>query len=625
MPDSPHNDPPEVFAFKGAIGKKLIALLALVFVLFISINEAVHHFLIKPSFTQLDQAESVNHFTRILAAINQETERLHQTAQLLREVSADPMGRTLHHHDNEDLFTIRVAQGEPSHESQTLTPSQQTYLVEAVRSQLVREQSDCRGTLRLPDGTVVLLAAISAQPGNDLLITGRMFNNRLVEWISKTTGVSFSIHPAKQLLHDDPLPMLDRDSESIAVENSLVGLDGHATSSVSLAPPTHHAADSAAAFAIARRSFVLYSIAALLFLLLLLGRIVIRPLALLRNQIGRISEGATDIEHLHFDSEDEIADLANSFDKMMTRLSTAQEQLADASIASGRSEVAATVIHNVGNVLTNVNSLVDTARDQNGQKKLHLLHCLADQLEQTDPEPALLAETPKYLHRLASQWELDQDELATLLDTLEDNLTHIHDVIRDQQRHTKQGLTLKSVLLLDLICEAVGCCQEKLKADSVDVLMPAAHHDLADAEVMVDRSLMLQVMINVITNSHQSMLCKPTGQRKLRVALTSNQGTIEVAFRDEGVGMDTKTIHRAFDAGFTTRQTGSGLGLHFCAITVKRFGGSIQIHSDGAGQGCTVHLSLPSGQHQVDDTPTRSTHAIPLEFPVSSYGANVSS
>ena len=597
-----------IFALKRSIGRKLVVWLASMFVLFIAINETVHQLFIKPTFSQRDQADSVEEITRVLAAINQETDQLNELAKVLRWTDQDLPKGQLSECLSDDSFQINTSSqintpsrqdpsnptpghASPGHPS--FKPSQLTYLIEAVKSCLDDERRECRGVLRFPDHTVVIVAAIPNRSEDGLLIVGRPFHDALVSQISHRTGVDFRIRSAHGMSPNWPTTVLDPRTQSIFLQTQLRGLDGQPTSDVSLKVESHHATHFAHAFATARRSFVLCSIAALLFLLLLIGRIIVRPLVLLRTQICEISEGAADVELLQFDSEDEIADLAESFEKMMNRLSTTKEQLTIASLESGRSEVAANVIHNVGNVLTNVNSLVDTARVRIGNLQVTSLHRLAERLDQTDSDPEMLAATPKYLHGLAKKWEQDQQELNALLMTLEDNLRHIHDVIRDQQRHTKQSIKLEQVSLRELIDEAIGCCRAKLDSDSVAVTVPSARDALSKTQVMVDRSLTLQVMINIITNARQAMHQNSVQTRPLRVSIASVNGLMEVSFRDEGSGMDAKTVEQAFDAHFTTRETGSGLGLHFCAISLKRFGGAVRVESSGTGAGCTVTISLP--------------------------------
>ena len=62
---------------------------------------------------------------------------------------------------------------------------------------------------------------------------------------------------------------------------------------------------------------------------------------------------------------------------------------------------------------------------------------------------------------------------------------------------------------------------------------------------------------------------------------------------DRGPGMDPKTARRAFEAFFTTRQSGSGLGLYLSRKIVEEMGGKLDIESE-PGKGTEVVLRLPA-------------------------------
>ena len=359
----------------------------------------------------------------------------------------------------------------------------------------------------------------------------------------------------------------------------------------------------------AKRSFLLLSVAALLFQMLMIQRIVIEPISRLKQHISntRMDSETRQRQTPTFlcgnQIRDEICDLADTFDQTFDRLITARQELSRASQASGRSEVAATVIHNVGNVLTNVNSLVDTASNRVDQLRVEPLHQLADRLKQFQDDTELLEATPEYLHRLASRLERDQAEIAGLLESLDGNLCHIHDVIRDQRRHTSQKDKLVPVNIKDLVMEAIVCCHARLKDDSVDVVV------LGDEQghVPMDRSLGLQMVINIIANAGYATRIHRDDHRRLKISMESTPSSVAVHFCDNGCGMDEDTLDQVFNAHFTRRENGSGLGLHFCAITASRFGGSITAHSDGLGQGSTLSLHLPVSETTVGGTATRGT------------------
>ena len=343
------------------------------------------------------------------------------------------------------------------------------------------------------------------------------------------------------------------------------------------------------AFAVERCSFMLFSASALMALWLLLHRIIVMPLAEFKQQIVSFQGGASSSDAIPAIGNDEIADLSKTFFEMRVRLHDVQCQLAEASEASGRSEVAATVIHNVGNVLTNVNSLVDTASKRVGKLRVSPLHQLAEQLETNANQQELLDATPKYLHGLASQLESDQYELSQLLETLDKNVRHIHGVIRDQHKHAAQRVTLQDLEVGEVIREAIVCCQANLVEDQIHVETIGK----PSCMIRVDRSLVLQAMINVITNARMAMKDQRPNDRRLMVVVQADGEIVTVNFVDNGCGMDKETLDRVFDAHFTTRESGSGLGLHFCAIAFKRCGGTIVATSEGTGRGSTLSLKLP--------------------------------
>ncbi len=254
-------------------------------------------------------------------------------------------------------------------------------------------------------------------------------------------------------------------------------------------------------------------------------------------------------------------------------------KLAQASQAAGRSQVASTVIHNVGNVLTNVNSLLDAASAGIDGLRIGPLDKLAHRLRMDRGNDVLLEATPDYLEGLAGSLKSDQESIRQLLATLHDNVRHIHDVIRDQQRYTDPSVKSTRIRVKDIVEEAIACCRARLDDDMISVELSG---DLP-THVRSDRSLLLQTMINIIGNARQAMRENEDRARILSIDVTQCETIVRILFRDNGCGMTSDTVQRVFEAHFTTRESGTGLGLHFCALTLKRLGGAIRAVSDGPG------------------------------------------
>ncbi len=427
-----------------------------------------------------------------------------------------------------------------------------------------------------------------------LLVCGRTLDESRVDELRDRTGVPFLIDRA---LEDSWPPdggvkaisFRGDDDHPTHVERSLLGLDSQPIAQLVLEVPREISERALHANATVRNYFLFGSVAALFSLLWMLQRIVVAPIVAIREHTERIAERGLETERLVIPVNDEIGELAKAFDRMTGRLSEAQRRLSETSRAAGARQVADSVIHNIGNVLTNVNSLLDAANAEAAGLRVCPLQRLADRLETSVDDREFLEATPAYLRSLADSLGRDQKSLGDLLGTLGGNLRHIHDVIRAQRRHASQGLESETLTVGDLVREAIDCCRAKLERDEISVNLAGALHET----LRTDRSLLLQVFINVVGNAGEALRGKEPGARSLRIELTSGDGVIQISFRDNGVGMDGETLRRAFDAHFTTRPLGSGLGLHFCALAVSRLGGGMRAMSDGPGRGATFVIDLP--------------------------------
>jgi signal transduction histidine kinase len=108
--------------------------------------------------------------------------------------------------------------------------------------------------------------------------------------------------------------------------------------------------------------------------------------------------------------------------------------------------------------------------------------------------------------------------------------------------------------------------------------------------VFVDRTLIARALSNIVENALHAM----PGNGALR--LTAEAGTDDVLLRvsDTGVGMDEEALALVFEPYFSTKATGTGLGLPIARRNVELSGGEIEVNSK-SGTGTTVTLRLPTG------------------------------
>lgn len=87
---------------------------------------------------------------------------------------------------------------------------------------------------------------------------------------------------------------------------------------------------------------------------------------------------------------------------------------------------------------------------------------------------------------------------------------------------------------------------------------------------------------------------------ELIVRTKASEAAVRIRFIDIGVGIDEERLTKIFALGFTTKESGHGIGLHGSALVAKELGGSHTVHCEGAGFGATFTLELPYDAPETD-------------------------
>ncbi len=181
------------------------------------------------------------------------------------------------------------------------------------------------------------------------------------------------------------------------------------------------------------------------------------------------------------------------------------------------------------------------------------------------------------------------------------------DVIARQSQHLTRivddlldvGRALSGKILLHREpIELRGTVAEALRALAAGGVTADRHVELDGASVWVnaDRTRIEQVVNNLVANAVQH-----TGNGgRIRVRIDALADTAQLTVRDNGMGMDSDTVARAFELFFQAQQGperkrgGLGIGLTLARRIVELHGGAIDVASDGLGTGTTFTLRLPT-------------------------------
>nr|WP_264760815.1 ATP-binding protein [Aneurinibacillus migulanus] len=159
---------------------------------------------------------------------------------------------------------------------------------------------------------------------------------------------------------------------------------------------------------------------------------------------------------------------------------------------------------------------------------------------------------------------------------------------------------LTAVSLVSLLTEVHEFVRAKTIQENIKFYLCLPREDFM---IQIHRESIKQVLVNVIHNAFEAV----HNQENRRVdiyAYRKNTGQARIEIVDNGPGMSLEALDRAFEPFYSTKDTGTGIGLALSKELVKKSGGDIRILT---GQyGTTIVIMLPVTQRKTIETTKRS-------------------
>ena len=228
----------------------------------------------------------------------------------------------------------------------------------------------------------------------------------------------------------------------------------------------------------------------------------------------------------------------------------------------------------------------DLARHMQSNLAGQLLSGLAHELNQ--PLAAILTYNQACL-RLLKSGNADPAEITAAMQATADNVGHARDILQRLRRFTaRREPHAVPTPLLPLVENCLALIAIRLRSLSVETrvnifaTLPA---------VLADPILVTQVFLNVFNNAIDAM--RESEVRRITVsARVLNGRVVRVRIADSGPGIAPENLSRLFDAYFTTKPDGTGIGLPLCRSIIEAMGGAITVSSE-LGKGAVVELEFP--------------------------------
>jgi two-component system sensor kinase FixL len=283
-------------------------------------------------------------------------------------------------------------------------------------------------------------------------------------------------------------------------------------------------------------------------------------------------------------------------------LKEAQQKLVEQAFESGRAELAAIMLHNIGNAVTPFSSQINALRESLPNHVItYLEKSYAELVEHRDHLDDYIRNDPRgkqvftyigeligYLNRFKGKFDSHLEKIAAALD-------YVGDILSLQQNfELERGENRQLTDINDIIDKALKIQQKRLEKGNISVLKELGA-DLP--KLLLEQSGFLQVIVNVIKNACEAI--QDTDQtdapKRLLFRTSADAEAVIVAISDTGIGIEPEEIQRVYERG-VSKKGSTGFGLHFIKMFMEKSKGKLEIDSAGIGRGTTIRLFLKRRQ-----------------------------
>ena len=280
-----------------------------------------------------------------------------------------------------------------------------------------------------------------------------------------------------------------------------------------------------------------------------------KPIVNLIGASDSISKGALDVKVPDLDTDDEFKELNQNFNSMIERLKEQQDKLLTTERYEAWETVARKLAHEIKNPLTPIQLSIDSLRE-------------------------------KYKDKLLKEGH----DFEKYLETINRQIKDIEKLVNEFSNFARMPRPiLKKMDIVNLINKSLDFIKMTSK-NSVNLIVKTKNTVIYGDEDQLNR-----VLINLIKNSEEAFLEKikknPNFKGNIDIEINDNNDYIIIRLIDNGTGIsDAK---KAMTPYFTTKKTGTGLGLPIVTKIINEHSGNFSIKNTTSRSGTIVKTSFP--------------------------------
>lgn len=432
-------------------------------------------------------------------------------------------------------------------------------------------------------------------PAVGSLAFGRFLEGATVTRIATQTSVPFSLIKPTEIAELNLPISSDLKSDYVAVGDKTLDVYAPLTSNsgLNLAVVKSQTARDITLLGAAtlKKTVIALTIGALLVMALMalaLRGVLIKPLNRLTQSVLEVGETDDLLKDIDLSRKDELGILAGEMKNTFRQLHDAREQVRQQSYYTGVLEMSAGLMHNIRNTLNPIGIGAWRAKEIIEESRLAKLPIALKKLNDNQLDAAAKEKVMTYLQGATSAVKDDHAKLYELLESVTAEVQTVSQILDAHNAVNRPELMCEKVDLNTVVDQAMKEMPIveglKVELDRPDIL----------PQIEGNHLLLRQVISNLLINSSEAIAAAncPSGTIAVRVEAATT-GMLVIKITDDGEGFAPGDHRRLFERGYSTRKTKSGgLGLHWCANTVRAMGGALSLESAGKGKGATATIDL---------------------------------
>ncbi|TAG14697.1 MAG: sensor histidine kinase [Sphingobacteriia bacterium] len=293
---------------------------------------------------------------------------------------------------------------------------------------------------------------------------------------------------------------------------------------------------------------------------------------------------------------DTISFVFDDITELQEKENLIREAIQEKAVEQSKFEMASGVLHDIGNAVVGFGSYINRIKNHLNYSDHKNLLGLWGFLEKNKHhfEPGIgSAKTTAMMDMVAAiakNQEKNAMEANQIISEQMGIINHISEILVIQRQYIKgHSVERESINIRSIVNDSIAMIMPSLVKKGIEMVVDIP---ISISKVKGDKTRLMQVFLNLIKNASESIESADLPDKKISISTTQTTDMVEIKLIDTGTGFEKLNAEELFKRGYTSKESGSGIGLYNCRSIIESHQGTLELVSEGSGKGATAILTF---------------------------------